>query len=80
MTGTFDTFKMFSFSVMRSTFRFSNVQIGLPGFLHWKNQTEKLNVLKVSQVPVVHLVVTRIINGHFWRCMSKHTKRQVKVK
>ena len=27
MTGTCDTFKMFSFSVMQSTFRFSNVEI-----------------------------------------------------
>ena len=57
MTGTCDTFKMFSFSVMQSTFRFSNVGS-----------------------PDLNLVVTRIINGHFWKFMSKHTKRLVKVK
>ena len=26
----------------------------------------------------INLVITSIPNGHFWRCMSKHMKRQVK--
>ena len=32
MTGTSDTFKMFSFSVMQSTFRFSNVEMSGTGY------------------------------------------------
>ena len=82
MTGTCDTFKKFSFSVMQSAFRFSNVEIlAVPttsliyngqklyirlvvgtariSTLEKRNadcMTEKLNILKVSQVPVMHLL------------------------
>ena len=104
MTGTCDTFKMFSFSVMQSTFRFSNVEIlAVPTtsliYNFWQLRTvdhilvgkkglcdERFGKSPLNQYSYriywgrlnLNLVVTRIINGHFWRCMSKHTKRQVK--
>ena len=51
MTCTCDTFKMFSFSVMQSTFRFSNVVVGTARIstLEKRNvdcMTEKLNIFK----------------------------------
>ena len=74
MAGTCDPLKMFSFSVMQPSLCFSNVGIlAIP-----TRQLISLLLLISYLFFYSNLVVTCILNGHFWGCMSKHTKRQVK--
>ena len=66
MTCTCDTFKMFSFSVMQSTFRFSNVVVGTARIstLEKRNvdcMTEKLNIFKgITSTCIYSRILSRV--------------------